>query len=74
VVLQKKRIIRVFFKLRDIGRDTIINNLLSHYNIHNGLLLYNIITAKPIDIAIAIIASKFGVSKFIITLIIAFLI
>lgn len=75
MVLFKKRINRrCFLKFRDIGRDNLINKILEHYNIQNGILLYNIITANPIDIVIAILASKLGLSKFIVTIIIAFLI
>lgn len=75
MVLFKKRINRrCLLKFRDIGRDNLINKILEHYNIQNGILLYNIITANPIDIVIAILASKLGLSKFIVTIIIAFLI
>ena len=59
--------------MNDIARDTIINKLLTYYNINNGILLYNILCTNPIDIVVGIIASKFGVSKVIVTLIIAFL-
>jgi len=54
-------------------RDTLINKLLNYYNINNGLLIYSIITTSPTDMAIALLCSKLGFSKIIITLIIAFL-
>jgi hypothetical protein len=39
----------------------------------NAILMYNIITTSPIDIAIFILSTKFGISKFIIMIIIAFI-
>ena len=54
-------------------RDTLINKLLNYYNINNGLLIYSIITANPIDVVIALLCSKLGLSKIVVTIIIAFL-
>ena len=36
-------------------------------------MLYNIATANPIQIAISIIASKFGISKTLVVIILAFI-
>lgn len=69
----KEKITRVNYKIRDIARDTLVNKLLTYYNINNGILLYNILCSNPIDIVVGIIASKFGLSKVVVTLIIAFL-
>lgn len=63
----------MLMKFIDIGRDMFINRLLSHFNLNNGLLIYSIITTNPLDVCVAILCSKLGVSKIIITLIIAFL-
>ena len=59
--------------MRGIARDTLVTKILNHYNINNGLLIYNIISANPIDIIIGIISVKLGLSKIVVTLIIAFL-
>lgn len=66
-----------------MGRDIIINNLFINYNISipdnilglgsNGLLIYSIIMSNPLEYSIVILGSKFGLSKFIIMGIIAFL-
>ena len=69
----KKKLKRISYKIKDIARDTFINKILNHYNISNGLLIYSILSANPIDIVVGILATKFGVSKVIVTLIIAFL-
>lgn len=61
------------YKIRDIARDTLINKLFDKYNITNGALLYSILTYNPLDIVITILSAKFGVSKLIITLVLAFL-
>ena len=63
----------VGYKIRDICRDTVVTKLLNHYNLNNGLLFYSIVSANPIDIIIGIIATKLGLSKVVVTLIIAFL-
>jgi len=50
-----------------------MNKLFTHFNLNSTLMLYNIISANPIDIIIGIIASKLGLSKVIVLLIIAFI-
>lgn len=64
---------KISYKFRDIARDTLINKIFDYYHITNGALLYSIITTNPVDIVISILAAKFGISKIIITIIIAFL-
>jgi len=71
IYLKKK--IKIYYKIRDIGRDTLMNKLFTHFNLNSTLMLYNIISANPIDIIIGIIASKLGLSKVIVLLIIAFI-
>ena len=70
----QKKIKNIFFKFFDIGRDTLINKLLNYYHINNGILIYSIISANPIDMVIGLLASKLGLSKVVIMLIVAFLI
>ena len=69
----QKKIKNIFFKFFDIGRDTLINKLLNYYHINNGILIYSIISANPIDLVIGLLASKLGLSKVVIMLIVAFL-
>lgn len=63
--------------MRDIVRDTFINKLIDKYNISHVGLVYSILTTNPLDIPlhfiISVLASKFGVSKLAITIIVAFL-
>lgn len=61
------------YKIRDIVRDTLINKLFDKYNITNGAVLYSILTYNPLDVVITVLSAKFGVSKLIITLVLAFL-
>jgi hypothetical protein len=65
---------KISYKFRDIIRDTLINKLFDYFHITNGALIYSIITTNPVDIVISILAAKFGISKILVTLIIAFLI
>ena len=57
----------------EIGRDSVINYLLSTYNLNTSLMIYNTITMNPIQIAISALALKFGIHPTLITLILAFL-
>ena len=63
--------------MRDIVRDTFINKLIDKYNISHVGLVYSVLTTNPFDIPlhflISVLASKFGVSKLAITIIVAFL-
>jgi len=61
------------YKIRDIARDTFINKIFDKYNITNGAVLYSILTYNPIDIVITVLSAKFGISKILITIILAFL-
>lgn len=69
-----KKVKKISYKFRDIIRDTLINKLFDYFHITNGALIYSIITTNPVDIVISILAAKFGISKILVTLIIAFLI
>jgi hypothetical protein len=59
---------------RDITRDLLINRLCKMYHFDYGLIIYNTITYNPIEVAISILALKFGMNKILLTLIIAFII
>jgi hypothetical protein len=56
----------------ETGRDSAINYIISSFN-SKYVLAYQIITANPLDIAISILTLKFGLSKYAIILIIAFI-
>jgi hypothetical protein len=56
----------------ETGRDSAINYIISLFN-SKYVLAYQIITANPLDIAISILTLKFGLSKYAIILIIAFI-
>ena len=63
---------RVFIRMIETGRDSAINYIISSFNA-KYVLAYQIITTNPLDIAITILTIKFGLSKFAVLLIIAFL-
>jgi len=64
---------RVRNNLISIGRDTIINKILKEIGAINALTLYNLITINPVQVAVTMIANKFGVSKVVVVLILAFI-
>jgi len=61
-------------KLLSIGKDAIIRNLLKAYNIKYSILIYDLITYSPIENIIGLVCGKFGVSKMVALIIIAFII
>jgi len=64
---------RVRNNLYGIGRDTVINKILKELGAMNTLTLYNLITINPVQVAVTMIANKFGVSKVVVVLILAFI-
>ena len=74
VIFLKKKVKKITYKISSIGRDYGVGVLLSHYNLHTALSIYSLITTSPIDIVVFILSSKFGLSKFAIMVIFAFLI
>lgn len=64
---------KISFKFYSIGRDLMVNKLLTHFNMSSVLVMYNIVTASPLDVIIFMLSTKFGISKIAIMLIIAFL-
>ena len=73
ILYWEKKITKISYKFRDIVRDTLINKLFDKYNITNGAVLYSILTYNPLDIVITVLSAKFGISKIIVTIILAFL-
>ena len=63
---------RVFIRMIDTARDSAINYIISSFNA-KYVLVYQIITANPLEIAISILTLKYGISKYAIILIVAFL-
>jgi len=72
--LDKKKVKKISYKIASIGRDYSVGLLLTQYNLHTALSIYNLITTSPIDIVVFILSSKFGLSKFAIMIVFAFLI
>jgi hypothetical protein len=64
---------KISYKIATVGRDYGVTVLLNHFNLHTALSIYNIITTSPIDIVVFVLSAKFGMSKFAILLILAFL-
>lgn len=64
---------RIFGKLYSNIRDSGVMYILGKYKINNALMLYSILSANPVDVAVSILCAKFGVPPFVILLIIAFL-
>lgn len=63
---------RVCGNLFNIGRDTLITKLLKEIGAIHTLSLYNLVTINPVQVAVTAIASKFGISKMTVVLILAF--
>jgi hypothetical protein len=63
---------RVFIRMIEMGRDSVINYIITSFNA-KYILAYQIITTNPLDIALSILTLKFGLSKYTVLLIIAFL-
>lgn len=64
---------KISYKISSVGRDYGITYLLGHYNLHTALSIYNLVSTSPIDIVVFILTSKFGLSKFAVLLVLAFL-
>jgi hypothetical protein len=64
---------RIFIKFIENGRDLLINEILKQFNVTNGVMLYNILSANTIDVIVSILSLKLGLSKIAILIIIGFL-
>jgi len=68
-----KKVKRIRNNIIDIGVDFTINKILSDIGFV-GMTIQNIMNYNPYDVAISIIALKFGIqSKLVLTIIVAFL-
>jgi len=65
---------KISYKISSVARDYGVGVLLTHYNLHTALSIYNLVTTSPIDIVVFVLSSKFGLSKFAIMVILAFII
>ena len=68
-----QKIHKIIFRVFSLGKDRMIQNLLKLYNIKYTILIYDLITYSPIEHIMLILCGKFGISKAIVLLIIAFL-
>ena len=73
IFLDSKKVTRVSYRLRDLARDTLVDRIFRYYHIDSGLMLYQLLTYNPLEVVIGILSAKFGISKIIITIIVAFL-
>lgn len=73
IIMEKKKLKKITYKISSIGRDYGMGVLLTNYNLPIALSIYNLLTTSPIDIVVYILSTKFGLSKFAIMVIIAFL-
>ena len=65
---------RVVFKIRDLGRDTILNKIFRIYNISDGVILaYSLLSTDALEVVVSVLLSKLGMSKYFIILILALL-
>jgi len=68
----RKKVRRVGSNLYGLGRDAIINQLCISLNAKGALTAYSILTLNPLNMAITLIATKFGLSKIMVIVILAF--
>jgi hypothetical protein len=71
VFFQKIR--KISFKIIGLGKDCAIRGLLKAYNIKYTILIYDMITYSPIENVIMLLCGKFGISKLVALVILAFL-
>jgi hypothetical protein len=68
-----QKINKITFKIFSLGKDVMIKNLLKLYNIKYAVLIYDMITYSPIENITMLLCSKFGISKIVALMILAFL-
>lgn len=73
ILRSQKKVSNVSYRVRDLARDALVDRIFRYYHIDTGLMLYQLLTLNPLDVVIGILSAKFGVSKIIITIILAFL-
>ena len=67
------KIHKISFKIIGLGKDFAIRGLLKAYNIKYTILIYDMITYSPIENVIMLLCGKFGISKLVALVILAFL-
>ena len=65
--------IKVGFNFISLGKEIMIRKILGAFNIKYALFVYEIISFNPVGSIINLLAIKFGISKAIIMIIVAFL-
>ena len=65
--------IRVGFNFFSVGKEIMIRNILKTFNIEYALFVYEIISFNPIGSIVNLLAVKFGISKIVVMIILAFL-
>ena len=68
-----QKINKITYKIFGFGKDVMIKNLLKIYNIKYAVLIYDMITYSPIENITMLLCSKFGVSKIVALMILAFI-
>ena len=68
-----QKIHKITFRVFSLGKDVMIRNLLKVYNIKYAVLIYDLITYSPIENILLLLCGKFGISKTVALIIIAFL-
>jgi hypothetical protein len=68
-----QKIHKISFKIIGLGKDCVIRGLLKAYNIKYTILIYDMITYSPIENVIMLLCGKFGISKLVALVILAFL-
>lgn len=63
---------KVQYKMRDLARDALVDKIFRYCNIESGLILYQLLTLNPLDMLVGILSAKLGLSKIVVTLILAF--
>ena len=69
----RPQVIRVGFNFFLIGKEIMIRNILKTFNIEYVILAYEITSFNPIGSIVNLLAVKFGISKIVVMIILAFL-
>ena len=68
-----KKINKVSMRIFNVGREKLIRHILNAYNAKYAIIIYDLITYSPIENIISILGCKFGLSKIVVLIILAFL-
>ena len=61
-------------RIFNVGKEKLIRHLLTAYNVKYAIIIYDLITYSPIENLITLLGCKFGLSKMVILIILAFVI